>query len=73
MSARAKEFLDRWVEGMVRTGAKPEGSDGVRSFAQRCADQAARDGISEADLTAAVGGDLPGYLISALGVGGADE
>lgn len=73
MSADAKHFLDRWVEGVGRAGQKPEGSDGVRRLAERCTREAAEAGIGEAALTAAAGGDLAGHLISALGVAGADE
>jgi hypothetical protein len=73
MSAGAKQFLDGWVERMTGAGEKPEGSDGVRRFAERCVRDAAQAGIAEADLTAAAGGDLPGYLIDALGIAGSDE
>jgi hypothetical protein len=73
MSAGAKEFLDDWVERMTRAGEKPEGSDGVRRFAERCMRDAAQAGIGEADLAAAAGGDLPGHLIDALGIAGSDE
>ena len=73
MSADAKDFLDRWVAGEAGGSHKPEGSDGVRRFAERCTRDAAQAGVGEADLTAAAGGDLPGYLINALGIGGSDE
>jgi len=73
MRVGAKEFLDRWVEDMKRSGEKPEGSDGVRRFAERCTRDAAQAGIGEGDLTAAAGGDLAGYLITTLGHAGADE
>ena len=73
MSAGAKEFLEGWVTGEARASHKPEGSDGVRRFAERCTHDAAQAGVGEAELNAAAGGDLPGYLISALGIGGSDE
>lgn len=73
MSAGAKEFLDGWVERMRDAGEKPEGSDGVRRFAERCKEEAAQAGIADADLTAAADGDLPGHLIEALGIAGSDE
>ena len=73
MSAGAQEFLERWVAAEARTSQKPEGSDGVRRLAERCTADAAQAGIGEAELNAAAGGDLPGYLINAVGIGGSDE
>lgn len=73
MVERARAFLDRWIEERQAAGERPEGSDGVRAFAERCVRDAALDGIPEDELAAAADGDLPGHLLTALGFSGVDE
>ncbi len=61
MSARAKEFLDNWIQGVAVTGQT--GGAGISIDAIREADE---DGISEDELLEEAGGDLDSYITAAL-------
>ena len=73
MSARAKEFLDEWVEGVAATGKAPSNDVEAHSFKENLIDDASGDGISPEELEAAANGDLLGHLQRVLGRDDDDE
>ena len=64
MSAKAREFIDFWIEVSVHA-AEQSGAGGEQiatELARRCLDMAASQGISRADLEKEVGQDLTVFV-----------
>ena len=61
MSARAKQFLDKWIEGIAATGR--QGGTGISIEAVR---EAEEEGILKAELLEEANGDLDSYIGAGL-------
>jgi hypothetical protein len=66
MSNRAAEFVERWEFDHIKLVPDSERAHEARRLAALCRQDAAKAGISAADLDAAVDGDLIGNMVSAL-------
>jgi hypothetical protein len=66
MSNRAAEFVERWGFDHIKFVPDSERAEEARRLAALCRQDAAKAGISTADLDAAVDGDLIGNMVSAL-------
>jgi hypothetical protein len=66
MRNRAAEFVERWEFDHIKVVADSERAEEARRLAARCREDAAKAGISAADLHAAVEGDLTGNMTTAL-------
>ena len=63
---RAAEFLLRWEFENIKVVARTEWDEAAQRLAQQCREDAAKAGVSNQDLDAAVDGDLIGNMIGAL-------
>lgn len=68
MSAKAREFIDFWIENSVH--AKEQfrtvgASQDVAELTHRCIEAAKGQGLSETDMQAEIG-DVAGYIRTAL-------
>jgi hypothetical protein len=66
MSNRAAEFMERWEFDHIKFVPDSERAEEARRLAALCREDAAKAGISAADLDAAVEGDLIGNMAGAL-------
>jgi hypothetical protein len=66
MSNRAAEFVERWEFDHIKFVPDSERAEEARRLAALCRQDAAKAGISAADLDAAAEGDLTGNMVSAL-------
>ena len=67
MRNRATEFLDRWEFQHVTVVPPAKRAEEAQRLALKCREDAAAAGINGEDLEAAVGGDLVGNMVQALG------
>ncbi len=67
MRNQATEFLDRWEFAHVTVVPLSKRAEEAQRLALRCREDAAKAGISDQDLEAAVGDDLVGNMVQALG------
>lgn len=70
MSARGERFLDSWIRDNVKVVAFPRNKAEGELVAARCIADAARQHISEHELTEAVG-NLAAYMFKAMGASAA--
>ncbi|MVT67533.1 hypothetical protein GPL21_20740 [Bradyrhizobium pachyrhizi] len=64
MTAKAREFLDFWIENSVRAAERygtPGASQDVAELAHRCVEMAGQQGLTEQDLRDAAG-DITDYI-----------
>ncbi|MFC0408251.1 hypothetical protein [Roseomonas elaeocarpi] len=62
----ASEFLEDWLEENVDEAALlPTDLAAARSLALRCVEDALDEGVEEAELIEAAGGDLPARILRA--------
>jgi hypothetical protein len=66
MSDLAKKFLAKWEFEHIEVVARSVREDQALRLALRCREDAAKAGISEQDLEAAVEGNLIGNMLQAL-------
>jgi len=60
------EFVDHWEREHVRPVTPPKRADEARRLALQCRQDAAKAGINDQDLDAAVDGDLIANMVHAL-------
>ena len=66
MSVQAEKFLAQWEIEHIKMVARSDREDQARRLALRCREDAAKAGISNEDLEAAVEGNLIGNMLQAL-------
>jgi len=66
MSDQAKEFLTKWEFEHIKIVARLAREEQARLLAMQCREDAAKAGISEEELEAAVEGNLIGNMLQAL-------
>lgn len=68
MTAKAREFLDFWIENSVHAAEQygtPGASQDVAELARRCIEMAGQQGLTEQDLHDAAG-DITEYIRTTL-------
>jgi hypothetical protein len=63
---QAKKFLAQWESDHITVVARSDREDQARRLALQCREEAAKTGISDEDLEAAVDGNLIGNMLQAL-------
>ena len=66
MTDRAKKFLAQWESEHITVVARSDREGQARRLALQCREDAAKAGISDEDLEAAVERDLIGNMLQAL-------
>jgi hypothetical protein len=66
MTDQTKKFLAQWQLEHVTVVARSDREDQARRLALQCREDAAKAGISDEDLEAAVEGNLIGNMLQAL-------
>ncbi|WFU30907.1 hypothetical protein QA635_30665 [Bradyrhizobium brasilense] len=64
MTAKAREFLDFWIENSIHAAEQygtPGASQDVAELARRCVEMARQQGLTEQDLRDAAG-DITDYI-----------
>ena len=61
----AEEWLESWVDENIQTPGYYEDKSAMRSESAQCREDAKAEGISEAALIDAAGGDLEAYVLRA--------
>jgi hypothetical protein len=66
MTDQAKKFLARWESEHITVVARSDREDQAGRLALQCREDAAKAGISDEDLEAAIDGNLIGNMLQAL-------
>ena len=62
-TVNVEDWLEDWVDENLQSPAYQENKSAMASEAASCRQDAATDGLTDANLTGAAGGDLEAYLL----------